>query len=101
MAGLGEPRERLPTNGRMKAVGKWMAIHIEHAHRSSPRADKAPHLAGIEQAMRIDFMLEAELIRIRALVAAAVLDGEDVRIGDEDPALLVQTYDLVEAIRIG
>ena len=63
------------------------------------RGHEAAHLAGIEQAVGIDLVLEAELVDIDALVAAAILDGEDVGIGDIDPVLLVQPDDLVQSIR--
>ena len=48
--------------------------------------------------MWVDLVLEAELISIRPLVTAAILDRVDVRVGNIDPTLFVQRNDLVEAI---
>src|ERR1700679_4281978 len=50
--------------------------------------------------MRIDLMLEAELIGIGALVTAAILDRVDMWVCNIDAALLVQGNDLVEAIGV-
>ncbi len=57
----------------------------------------AAHLAGIEQAERVHFALEAQLVGIDALIAAAVFERDDVRVGDHDAASFVAGHDLVEA----
>jgi len=44
-------------------------------------------------------MLESQFDRVDALVAAAILDREDVRVGDIDLALLVKPDDLVQSVR--
>src|SRR5580692_623797 len=63
-------------------------------------AHKTPHLAGVEKAMWVNLVLEAELISIRSLVTAAILDRVDMRVCDIDATLLVQRNDLVEAVGI-
>ncbi len=40
-------------------------------------------------------MLESQLVRFDAFVAAAIFDRKDVRIGDIDPAFFVKPDDLV------
>src|SRR5580658_4924153 len=64
------------------------------ATRSS-RRDVSSHLARIADAQWIDFALEAYQIGIGALVAGAVLQRPDVRIGDENAALPMHIHDLI------
>lgn len=60
--------------------------------------DEAAHLAGVQQPIRIDAALEGELVGIGALVPRAVLEREDVRVGDHDPPRLVHRDDLVQPL---
>src|SRR5918998_100009 len=51
---------------------------------------ETPHLARIEKSHWIDLGLEAELVGVRALVAAAVLQRDHVRVRHHDPVRLVK-----------
>src|SRR6266705_4123672 len=89
----------------LRSGSRRESCHRADGSRHTARASwrhfrKAAHLAGIEQAVRIDLMLESQLIRVDALVAAAILDRKDVRVGDIDLALLVKPDDLVQSVRI-
>ncbi len=70
----------------MKAVVKRMAIDIQHTHVIRLVGRSCASCRDCKQAVRVDLMLEAELIGVDALVAVAVLDGEDVRICDMNVA---------------
>src|SRR5829696_2786842 len=62
------------------------------------RADEAAHLAGVEQPVGVDLVLEAELVGVDALVPAAVLERVNVRVRDHDPVPLVNVDDLVQPL---
>src|SRR5262245_63139665 len=58
-----------------------------------PHRHEAAHFARVEQPHRIHLVFESQLIGIDALVAAAVLERDDMRIGDHDAAGFIARHD--------